>query len=122
MHACVDSHRGPCAQALSAASLLPETQMLGIGGQPCCYRHRCFVWGVRACDVVVRVHVVETARDAETCVSLLPCLVCLYAGNTFVRIKVSWKPTAGEGEMQSDEFDTVLLAIGRYAHHGRTHI
>jgi thioredoxin reductase (NADPH) len=31
------------------------------------------------------------------------------------KIKVSWKPTTGEGEMVSDEFDTVLLAIGRYA-------
>jgi len=31
------------------------------------------------------------------------------------KIKVSWKPTAGEGEMASDEYDTVLIAIGRYA-------
>ena len=78
--------------------------------------------GVGAHDVVVRVDVEESAGDAETYVSLLPCLVCLYAGNTFARIKVSWKPTAGEGEMESDEFDTVLLAIGRYVHVRRTHI
>jgi len=31
------------------------------------------------------------------------------------RIKVSWKPTAGGDAMASDEYDTVLLAIGRYA-------
>jgi len=31
------------------------------------------------------------------------------------KIKVSWKPTSGEGEMASEEYDTVLLAIGRYA-------
>ena len=81
-----------------------------------------FRLGVGAHDVVVRVDVEERAGDAETFVSLLPCLVCLYAGNTFARIKVSWKPTAGEGEMESDEFDTVLLAIGRYVHVRRTHI
>jgi len=31
------------------------------------------------------------------------------------KIKVSWKPTQGEGEMQSDEYDTVLVAVGRTA-------
>jgi len=31
------------------------------------------------------------------------------------RIKVSWKPTGGGDTMDSDEYDTVLLAIGRYA-------
>lgn len=31
------------------------------------------------------------------------------------KIKVTWKPTNGEGEMLFDEYDTVLLAIGRYA-------
>jgi len=31
------------------------------------------------------------------------------------KIKVSWKSSTAEGGMASDEYDTVLLAIGRYA-------
>eukprot|EP00285_Hemiselmis_virescens_P001021 CAMPEP_0173415762 /NCGR_PEP_ID=MMETSP1356-20130122/85033_1 /TAXON_ID=77927 ORGANISM="Hemiselmis virescens, Strain PCC157" /NCGR_SAMPLE_ID=MMETSP1356 /ASSEMBLY_ACC=CAM_ASM_000847 /LENGTH=496 /DNA_ID=CAMNT_0014378035 /DNA_START=226 /DNA_END=1716 /DNA_ORIENTATION=+ len=32
------------------------------------------------------------------------------------KVKVSWKATAGDGgELASDEYDTVLIAIGRYA-------
>lgn len=31
------------------------------------------------------------------------------------RVRASWKPSAGGDALDSDEFDTVLLAIGRYA-------
>jgi len=31
------------------------------------------------------------------------------------KIKVSWKPTSGDGAMESDEYDTVLVAVGRTA-------
>lgn len=31
------------------------------------------------------------------------------------KIKVSWKPSSGDGPMESDEYDTVLVAVGRTA-------
>mmetsp|Transcript_16361 Transcript_16361/g.39914 ORF Transcript_16361/g.39914 Transcript_16361/m.39914 type:complete len:503 (-) Transcript_16361:39-1547(-) len=31
------------------------------------------------------------------------------------KVKVSWKPTGGGDAIESDEYDTVLIAIGRYA-------
>jgi hypothetical protein len=41
---------------------------------------------------------------------------CMHALTSIhMHTQVTWKPTNGEGEMLFDEYDTVLLAIGRYA-------